>query len=193
VTGVINMPNQETNLQAAVQPMRHARHKGFTLVEVLVALLVMSIGLLGVGKLVLFAARANDSAYLRSQATSLAYSIIDAMRANRTTALTGAAYPAGYVGTASAATNPGNICILGSTCTSGTLLVQYDMWQWRSAIKTALGQTGDGTVTTAAVTDPVSGAISMTATISVTWDDSVAKQTFGAAAGLATVTLETIL
>jgi hypothetical protein len=48
-------------------------------------------------------------------------------------------------------------------------------------------------VTIATVTDPSSGASSVTATIAVTWDDTVAQQTFGAAAGNMTVTLETIL
>ena len=65
--------------RAAVAP-RSAR--GFTMVEVLVSLVVLSIGLLGIGKLVLFSARANDSAYLRSQATGLAYEILDNMRGN---------------------------------------------------------------------------------------------------------------
>ena len=49
----------------------------------MVSLVVLSIGLLGIGKLVLFSARANDSAYLRGQATELAYEILDNMRANR--------------------------------------------------------------------------------------------------------------
>src|SRR5690349_24146052 len=62
-------------------------HEGFTLLEVLVALLVLSIGLLGIGKLMMLSARANDSAYMRSQATALAYTILDAMRANRQAAI----------------------------------------------------------------------------------------------------------
>ena len=53
---------------------------GFTLVEVMVSLVVLGIGLLGIAKLVLFSAHSNDSAYLRSQATELAYAILDNMR-----------------------------------------------------------------------------------------------------------------
>ena len=60
---------------------------GFTLIEVLVALIVLSIGLLGIGKLMLFTSHANDSAYLRGQATEMAYAILDNMRANRTNAV----------------------------------------------------------------------------------------------------------
>lgn len=56
---------------------------GFTLLEVLIALLVLSVGLLGIAGLQLTSLRSNHSAYLRSQATILAYDILDRMRANR--------------------------------------------------------------------------------------------------------------
>lgn len=62
---------------------------GFTLVEALVALLVLSIGLLGVAGLQLTALRNNNSASYRSQATYLAYDIADRMRANRRAATEG--------------------------------------------------------------------------------------------------------
>ncbi|HEY6484015.1 MAG TPA: type IV pilus modification protein PilV [Steroidobacteraceae bacterium] len=169
--------------------IRKSRSDGFTLVEVLVALLVLSIGLLGIGKLVLFSSRANDSAYMRSQATALAYSILDSMRANRQTAMSGV----GYAGAASAAGNPGVNCDQAAPCTSGTLLAQFDMWQWKNELTTALGPSADGTITTATVTNPVNGTSSVTATIAVQWDDTVAQQTFGAPAGIVVVTLETVL
>ena len=47
------------------------------------ALVVLSVGLLGVAKLVLGAVHADDSAYMRGQATQLAYELLDQMRANR--------------------------------------------------------------------------------------------------------------
>jgi type IV pilus assembly protein PilV len=188
---------QSHNLSKAELPMgrkvsppgKQLQVKGFTLVEVLVALLVLSIGLLGIGKLMMFSARANDSAYMRSQATALAYSLLDAMRANRTTAQAGGS----YTGSASAAANPGSVCTSASPCTNGPTLAQYDMWQWKTDIQKALGPSADGTVTTATVTDPTSGVASVTATITVRWDDSVAQQSFGAAAGNMSVTLETVL
>ncbi len=56
---------------------------GFTLVEVLVALIVLAIGLLGLAQLQARGLKFNQDAYVRSQATTLAYEIIDRMRANR--------------------------------------------------------------------------------------------------------------
>lgn len=63
--------------------------RGFTLIETLVALLVLSIGLLGVAALQLTSLRSNTSSSYRSQATFLAYDIADRMRANRQAALNG--------------------------------------------------------------------------------------------------------
>lgn len=56
---------------------------GFTLVEALVALLTLSIGLLGVAGLQLAGVRANQSAAWRSQASYLAYDILERMRINQ--------------------------------------------------------------------------------------------------------------
>ena len=60
-----------------------AGQSGFTLVEILIALLVLSIGLLGLAGLQTAGLRANHSANLRTQATLLAYDMTDRMRANR--------------------------------------------------------------------------------------------------------------
>lgn len=170
----------------------HATHptgrgRGFTLIEVLVTLLVLSIGLLGIAKLLLVSSRANDSAYLRTQATALAYSILDSMRANPQAAVAG-----NYNGSAAAATNPGTQCPASSPCSTATI-AQYDMWNWQQALTTGLGPSGSGTVATANVTDPVTGGTDVTATITVQWNDTVAQQSFGASAGTASVTLETVL
>jgi type IV pilus assembly protein PilV len=71
---------------------KHGSRKasGFTFIEALVALVVLSIGLLGVAALQLTSLRSNHSASLRSQATLLASDMVDRMRANRTVALAGA-------------------------------------------------------------------------------------------------------
>jgi len=59
-----------------------SRQRGFTLVEVLVTVIIMSIGLLGVAGLQLASMRSNHSAYLRTQATLAAYDLVDRMRAD---------------------------------------------------------------------------------------------------------------
>lgn len=64
--------------------------RGATLIEVLVTVIILSIGLLGLASLHANGMKFNHSAQLRSQATFLAYDVSDAMRANRTTALGGA-------------------------------------------------------------------------------------------------------
>lgn len=57
--------------------------RGFTLVEVLVALLVLSIGMLGIAALYLDSLRASRAALYRTQAVALASDIGDRIRANR--------------------------------------------------------------------------------------------------------------
>lgn len=63
---------------------------GFTLVELLVTLVVLSVGLLGIAALHTATLRNNLDSSLRSQASALAADIADRMRSNRTAALGGA-------------------------------------------------------------------------------------------------------
>jgi type IV pilus assembly protein PilV len=63
--------------------------RGITMIEVLVALIILSIGLLGLASLQANSLKYNQSAYMRTQATQYAYDIADRMRANRDVALGG--------------------------------------------------------------------------------------------------------
>jgi type IV pilus assembly protein PilV len=56
--------------------------RGFTLIEILVTVVLISVGLLGVAALQLTTLRANQESYARSQAGVLAADILDRMRAN---------------------------------------------------------------------------------------------------------------
>ena len=71
---------------------RPRRELGFSIIEVLIALLVLAIGLLGLAALQAQGLRFNHDAYVRTQATNLAYDIVDRMRTNRANL---AAYTAG--------------------------------------------------------------------------------------------------
>lgn len=126
--------------------MRRSRMKGqsgFSLLEVLIAVLVLSIGLLGMAGLQLNSLKFNQTATTRSQATVLAYDIADRMRANRAVAKSG-----GYV-------------IGVSDEPIGTSVVATDLMQWKAALNRYL-PSGNGSIAVNA--DLV--------TITVTWDES---------------------
>lgn len=151
------------------------KHDGFTLVELLVALVILSVGLLGVAKLSLGTVQANDSAYMRSQATALVQQIIDNMRANQPAAAAGS-----Y-----------NIALGASPAV--TDIPTYDLSTWKTLLAQQLPG-GDGSVTAVAEANPLTGQNETVATITVQWDDSVAEASFGVPAGGAmTVTVETML
>lgn len=60
------------------------RQRGVTLIEVLVALLIMCIGLLGAAAIQLNALKYTDSSSISSQASFVAYDMMDRIRANST-------------------------------------------------------------------------------------------------------------
>jgi type IV pilus assembly protein PilV len=157
---------------------------GFTLVEVLVSLIILSIGVLGVAKLTLTATRANDSAYIRTQATEFAYQILDQMRANRATALI---VQGPYVVPFGPVTAQPQSC--SATACTGAELAALDIYNWKQVLATQLQ--ADGSITTA------QNGTEVTATIVVEWNDQVASSTFKQSAANATayttVTLETVL
>lgn len=61
----------------------HHRETGFSLIEVLIALLVLAIGLLGMASLMLTSMQSNQGAAQRSAAVVLAYDLVERMRSNR--------------------------------------------------------------------------------------------------------------
>src|SRR5271168_1622162 len=146
------------------------RTSGFTIVEVLVSLVILSIGLLGIAKLVLYSAHSNDSAYLRSQATQLAYEILDNMRANPT------AVGLGSYNTplSAAASSPGYTCV-NTTCAPANLAL-YDIYIWKSRL--AAGSPTFGALPSGQGSVTVTGGTPVMATIVVQWDDTAAQSIF---------------
>lgn len=93
--------------------------KGFSLIEVLVALLILSIGLLSLAGVQVRGVSSNYSALQRSQAILCAYDIVERMRANRDTACQ-ASFPY-QIG-------------LEDEPVGGTELVQKDLTGWRGNV-----------------------------------------------------------
>jgi type IV pilus assembly protein PilV len=124
-----------------------ARARGFTLVEALVALVVLSIGLLGIASMQLSSLRWNHGASMRSQATLLAYDIVDRMRANQIAA------------------NAGEYDMALGTTPTGATVARSDLIRWKEGLVRTLPD-GDGSVTRQLV------GTTMTYVITVQWNDS---------------------
>jgi len=108
--------------------MRLSSARGFTLLEVLIAIVVFSFGMLGMAGLLVISVRVNQSAYLRTQAIFLAQSIADRMRANSSWAL----WTNLYNGSWSAAQTGGAAC-QSSSCTFGAIATR-DIAVWTAQI-----------------------------------------------------------
>ena len=72
-----------TAMRIAINCHRRHRQQGVGLIEVLVSLVIVSIGLLGAAALQATALRNNQGSYERTQTSILTQGIFDAMRANR--------------------------------------------------------------------------------------------------------------
>lgn len=132
------------------------RQAGFTLIEVLIALIVLSIGLLGLAGMQLGGLRSNTDAYHRTQATLLAYEMADRMRANMAGVRNG-----NYNNiTSTKPADPG--CI--STGCNVEQLGRHDTFAWLAGLQNTL-PAGRGTVA-------VSAADNAVFIITVMWDEA---------------------
>jgi len=126
------------------------RYKGFTLIEVLVAVLVLSIGLLGLASLQATSLRNNNDASMLTRAGYIASDMADRMRANPSQVT---AYP----GAVAAA---GNGACITAACTPAET-VGNDTLDWNNLLKALPAGQGD-------ITDQGGGLF----TITVRWDEA---------------------
>lgn len=148
----------------------HRAQAGVGLIEVLVAVLILSLGVLGVAALQTRALSNNGSTMQVSMATVASYSILEAMRADRTNAL------AGSYNTSSP--------IKANACpAAGTSLAGYNLNQWCTLQLATYLPAAASTTATIACT-----AANGSCTVVITFDDSraggSATQTITTTAGL---------
>lgn len=138
---------------------------GFTLLEVMVAMVIFSISLLGLASLQGQSLQFSHSAYLKSQATFYAYDILDKMRANRVVAI-GGSY---NVSLASNGADRG--CYSDAGNCSATDMAIHDIHDWKQIL--AGLPNGNGSVTSSGT------APTITFTVTVNWDDRSAADGSG--------------
>lgn len=145
----------------SASPSRPQRQRGVGLIEVLIAVLVMAIGLLGIAALQATALRNSQSSMERSQAVVHSYSILDAMRANVAEARAGT-YDMGMTCQAPILpqTDPPTPATLGFG----------DKVAWIAALKSDLGAGACGQIVCAAVAGSDTGV--KDCAVTVRWDDS---------------------
>jgi type IV pilus assembly protein PilV len=142
--------------------------RGVSLVESLVALIVLSIGMLGVAALYVESLRAGRSALLRTHAVALASDMADRIRANPTAGTAYSKLAAGK-GTLNAKCNPGG----AGACTPEEMAANdIAIWQGLVDDEDDAPTAGRIGLPAAEATVTVAGANPATYTIQVQWTES---------------------
>jgi len=110
--------------------------QAFTLIEVLISVLILSVGLLGASGLQLRGLDANRNAFFRTEATYLASDIADRIQVNKTTTYSDVALT----------TTPAVVTDCTANNCSPTQMAAYDTAQWLCSIN-SINATNDSTYT----------------------------------------------
>lgn len=103
--------------------MKASRMQGFSLIELLVAVVIMAVGILGIAGLQVVSMQQNRSALYRAQAVQLANGLLDRIRVNKNIT---------YSALIDAAPQATTDCEVNS-CTP-TQMAAYDIAQWKCSI-----------------------------------------------------------
>ncbi len=147
-----------------IQAPRRRLSCGASLIEVLVAVLILSLGLLGMAALQSRAIKGNISSGQRAQAVMLSNYVLDVMRVDRERAR-GGSY------------NTGANFICSPNAFNGATLAETSRKDWLAAVKQNIGQADDNTTCASIACDA-----DFACTVRIRWDDSLsgglANQTF---------------
>lgn len=136
---------------------RVRRVQGFSLIEVLIALLLLAFGLLGLGFLQVMNVRYTQSAQHRTMATNLAYEVLDMMRSNHVAARQfGSVSPDGFSGVSVPSTG----CARSASGAYGD-----NISRWKCEVVSSLPG-GKAEI----------GFVGDTVTVAVSWSDDVGRE-----------------
>lgn len=136
-------------------------NQGFSLIEVLVSVFILSVGLLGLAGLQGFSLKQASNSYYRGQAIQLTYDMADRIRANAEYAKTGGVY---VYETTSEPDNFGSACSSVASPCNPTEMAKKDIYEWWGEVSSSNSVLPKG-IGEVSFVDPVF-------TIKVTWDDN---------------------
>jgi len=110
------------------------QQRGFSMIEVLVTLLIVSLALLGTAGLQAYSMRLSQGGQFRTQAVFLAADLAERMEANRTGAVAG-----DYVVANSSVPVAASTACVDAVCAANAL-AGFDLAQWQNAIAATLPQ-----------------------------------------------------
>ena len=137
-----------------------AVQRGFSLVEVLIALIIMSVGMLGIASLYVQSMQAGRTSLFRHNAVTLAGDVADRIRANPTA---GALYAGG------AGVN--HNCVDGGVDCTPDQIAAEDIFHWDAEAQDVLP---NGTI--GVIFDNLNNPPEYT--ITITWDEPVGQQNY---------------
>lgn len=150
-----------------VLDMNNKLQKGTSLIEILVAVFVVSIGLLGVARMEILSKQSGHEALQRTSASMIAQEIMEKMRANPSSLISYTNQTVGAGTTPSPATDCSSL-----NCATATEIATYDIWQWEQVLlgtaeKSGATNTGGLADPRGCITGPAGGA--GVYTIAIVW------------------------
>jgi type IV pilus assembly protein PilV len=172
-------------LKPLAQAIGPRRGRGVTMIEVLVALVVTTIGLLGIAKMQALAIASTRVSSMRSLISIEASSLASAMHANRVYwgywATVNGAFAANVTAAQGGGTVTGSLsygsqncqssACTGPTATPGAQMAAYDLWQWGGALYNVMPRS-TGAVSCTQTPATATQAAQTVCTITVNWTET---------------------
>lgn len=159
--------------------MSNHKQTGFTLIEVLIAVVIFGVGLLTVASLQVVARKANFEAVQRTAATHLAQGMLERMRANRRELGLFIYMEAGDLGGGSRA-EPANKCQSRADPCSSINMALADLWEWEQLLDGSYEMAGAEAVgglvsPTACIRGPLGGVATGIYSVAIAWRGATAS------------------
>jgi type IV pilus assembly protein PilV len=150
--------------------MRRFLQRGFSLIEMLVALIVFSVGLLAIAGMQTMSKQANFEALQRTAASQIAYGLLEDIRVNGDAINT--YLGAGEIGGGARGAEPAPNCSGNAVCTAAQKAA-HDLWFWEQVLDGNLemnGNAGAGGLVLPAlcITGPAGGGAGIY-TVTIAW------------------------